>query len=127
MSADEQAIREVIATWGKASADGDLPLLLSLMSDDIVFLTPGKPPMMLKDFVGAITKMRGTHRFNSLQDIEEIKVGGDLACCRSHLTVTIVPLEESAPVAVRSGYVLSVFHKQANGKWVLFRDANLMV
>jgi len=45
MSADEQAIRDAVAAWMKASADGDLPRVLALMDDDVVFLGPGRPPM----------------------------------------------------------------------------------
>jgi uncharacterized protein (TIGR02246 family) len=127
MPADEEAIREVVANWGKASADGDIPNLLTLMSEDVVFLTPGREPMLLKDFVEGTTKMRDTHRLGVVADIKDIKVSGDLAYAWSHLSVTIMPLQEGAPVAVRSGYAMSVFHKQANGKWVLIRDANLMV
>ena len=127
MPAEEEAISEVIANWAKASADGDIPNLLTLMSEDVVFLTPGKEPMLLKDFVEGTTKMRETHRLGVVPDIKDIKVSGDLAYAWSHLSVTRIPLQEGAPVAVRSGYAMSVFHKQANGKWVLIRDANLMV
>jgi uncharacterized protein (TIGR02246 family) len=40
--ADEQAIRELVQTWLRASAAGDLDQVLALMSDDVVFLTPGQ-------------------------------------------------------------------------------------
>jgi len=126
MSADEQAIRDVIANWAKATADGDMPLLLTLMSEDVVFLTPGREPMLLKEFVEIFTKMRETHRLGVVSDIKGIKVGGELAYCWSHLSVTVIPLQEGSAVGVRSGYTMSVFHKQANGAWVLIRDANLM-
>jgi len=127
MSAEEQAIRDVITNWAQATAAGDTPLLLSLMSEDVVFLTPGREPMLLKEFVEISIKMRETHRLGVVPDIKDIQVSGDLAYCWSHLTVTIIPLDESAPVGVRSGYTISLFHKQANGAWVLIRDANLMV
>jgi ketosteroid isomerase-like protein len=35
---DEQAVREAIATWQRATVAGDLPRLLSLMTEDVVFL-----------------------------------------------------------------------------------------
>lgn len=41
---DEQKIREVIDTWATASADGDLIALTNLMTEDVMFLTPGQPP-----------------------------------------------------------------------------------
>jgi uncharacterized protein (TIGR02246 family) len=42
---DTQQIREVIATWLRASAADDLDTVLSLMAEDVVFLLPGRPPM----------------------------------------------------------------------------------
>jgi uncharacterized protein (TIGR02246 family) len=40
MGEDERAIRELIATWMRASAAGDLDTVLGLMSDDVVFTRP---------------------------------------------------------------------------------------
>ena len=127
MSAEEQAIRDVIANWAKATADGDIPTLLSLMAEDVMFLMDGQPPMSLKDFVERFTKMRETHRIGVVPDIKDIKVSGDLAYSWSQLSVTLIPLDEGAPVGVRTNQALSIYHKQANGAWVLIRDANLKV
>ena len=44
MSADEQAIRKLIDDWMLASARGDLAKVLSMMSDDVVFMTVGRKP-----------------------------------------------------------------------------------
>jgi uncharacterized protein (TIGR02246 family) len=44
MGSDEQAIREVHATWIDAVNAGDLVRLLALMADDVVFLNPGRAP-----------------------------------------------------------------------------------
>jgi len=63
MSADEQAIRDAVAAWMKASADGDLPRVLALMDDDVVFLGPGRPPMRGKSgFAEASKAMEGKVR-----------------------------------------------------------------
>lgn len=45
MHADEAAIRQLVAIWLDASRAGDTDKVLSLMTDDVVFLTPGHPPM----------------------------------------------------------------------------------
>src|SRR2546429_5300569 len=42
---EKQKIREVIATWMRATAEGDLERVLSLMAEDVVFLLPGQAPM----------------------------------------------------------------------------------
>jgi ketosteroid isomerase-like protein/predicted alpha/beta hydrolase family esterase len=47
---DKKAIREVVASWARATAEGDLAAVMKLMTDDVVFLTPGNPPMSRKGF-----------------------------------------------------------------------------
>ena len=42
---DEQAIRDVISNWLRATAAGDVDAILPLMAEDVVFLRPGQPPM----------------------------------------------------------------------------------
>ena len=58
MSDDESEIRALIQTWLTASAAGELDRVLALMSDDIVFLTPGQKPFGK----AAFAKTRGDFR-----------------------------------------------------------------
>jgi uncharacterized protein (TIGR02246 family) len=44
MTDDEQAIRNLVDTWIAATGAGDLSTVLSLMTDDVVFMVPGRPP-----------------------------------------------------------------------------------
>jgi hypothetical protein len=44
MTDDERAIRELIATWLRASQAGDTQTVLSLMTDDVIFMVPGREP-----------------------------------------------------------------------------------
>ncbi len=50
MQDDEQEIRNLVSTWMTATKAGDVETVLSLMSDDVVFLVPGRPPMRKADF-----------------------------------------------------------------------------
>jgi len=43
----------------------------------------------------------------------------------SHLSVIVTPLQGGAPMR-RSGYTLTIFRREADGRWFLFRDANLL-
>lgn len=123
---DEQAIRTLIADWHRFSAAGDLPNVLGLMSEDVVFLTPGRPPMEGRaTFAKASEGMQGRVRFESTYDIEEVRVAGPLAYTRTYLHVTTIPSDGSAP-ARRSGRTLSILEKQPDGSWVLIRDANML-
>jgi len=93
---DQHAIREVIETWIRASADGDLDRILGLMAEDVVFLLPGQPPMRGRDaFASAFRLIIGKVRIESKPDIQEIHIAGDYAFCWNQLSVTITPLAQA--------------------------------
>ena len=126
MSGDEQAIREVFETWQRAAVEGDINQLLPLMSEDVVFLTPGNPPMKGREaFAAAFKANIPKVGLESKGELEEIQVVGDVAYCRAHLVVTKTPAEGGPPTRL-TGYTLTVFRKQPGGRWVLVRDANLL-
>ena len=126
MSNDEQAIRDLIETWHKATAEGDLAQLLTLMAEDVVFLVAGKPPMRGRDdFAAGFKKAIEGFHIESSSDIQEIHVNGDWAYVWNYLVVTMTPKDGGTPNR-RTGNVLSVLRKQTNGSWVMFRDANLL-
>jgi uncharacterized protein (TIGR02246 family) len=123
MSDDERAIREIIDTWLAASAEGDSATLLSLMADDVVFLTPEAKPFGKREFAEGQASLASV-KVEAAADVKEVRVSGDLGFAWSHLTVkTTVP---DAPTIKRSGYSLSVFQRLPNTRWVLARDANLV-
>ena len=124
---EKQKIRDVIATWMQASAEGDLERVLSLMAEDVVFLLPGQPPMRGRDaFAAASRSMTAQMRIEGKPEIQEIHIAGDYAFCWSYLSITVSPLEGGGAPTQRAGHILSVFHKQPDGRWVLFRDANML-
>jgi uncharacterized protein (TIGR02246 family) len=124
MERDEQAIRDLIATWLAASKAGDTKTVLSLMGDDVVFLVPGQPPMRGKSAFAAAQGALSDLDIDATSEIQEIEVSGDWAYAWTKLTVVVTPRKGGASVK-RSGHTLSVFEKR-NGAWVLFRDANLL-
>jgi uncharacterized protein (TIGR02246 family) len=78
MDRDEQVIRSQVATWMEATAAGNLPRVLELMADDVVFLGAGRPPMRGKDAYAAATRaMEGKTRFEGKADIQEVRVLGE--------------------------------------------------
>jgi uncharacterized protein (TIGR02246 family) len=124
MQNDEQAIRELVATWLSASKAGDNEKVLSLMAEDVVFLVPGQPPMRGKAAFAA--GQAGLRQFDidATSEIQEIKVLGEWAYLWTNLSVAVTPRAGGAPVK-RSGNTLSILKKEA-GAWVLFRDANML-
>jgi uncharacterized protein (TIGR02246 family) len=59
MQNDEHEIRQLVSTWMAASKAGDIETVLSLMSDDVVFLVPGQPVMRKADFAAAARSQSG--------------------------------------------------------------------
>ena len=123
MSDDERAIRQVIETWMRASREGDTQAVLSLMTDDAVFMVPGRPPFGREAFRQASAAMAGM-RIEGTSEVVELQVQGDWAFSRNHIDLTMSP-PEGEPVR-RSGYTLTLFRKDADGGWRLARDANLL-
>ena len=124
MSNDERAIRDLISSWLRASAHGDNATVLSLMSDDVLFLVAGREPFGKKDFAAGQNALT-THRIEATSDVREVVIDGDLAYARSHLTVAMTPVGGGATLR-RSGPTLSIFRRQSDGRWLLSRDANLL-
>src|SRR4051812_18176340 len=58
MPEDERAIRTLIANWLAASRSGDLPRVLSLMAEDVLFLVPGKAPFGKAEFAASSAAMK---------------------------------------------------------------------
>lgn len=126
MQSDEHEIRQLVSTWMSATQSGDIQTVLSLMSDDVVFLVTGQPVMRKADFARAAQAQVGKDapRFDGNSEIQEIKVLGDWAFMWAKLTVIVTP-PGAAKSITRAGHTLTLFNKQ-NGKWVLARDANML-
>lgn len=127
MQTDEQQIRQLVATWISATKAGNLDAVLDLMVDDVVFLVTGRPPMIGKAAYAAAAQPQPGQtppKFEGTSEIQEITINGDLAYMWSRLTVVVTPPGGSS--ITRAGHTLTVLKKQA-GKWLLARDANLLV
>lgn len=126
MGDDKQAIRDLIDEWHRASAAGDVDAVLALMSEDVVFLVAGAPPMRGRaSFEAGLRRLLTQHRIESKGEVREIEVSGDLAYCWSYLTVHMIPLAQGAPVT-RTGHTLSILRRRGDGSWGLVRDANML-
>ncbi len=120
----EQSIRAWLDAWLRASASGDYKAILPMLADDMVFLVPGAPPFGKKEFQDAWEGPMKGARCEGHAELEECIVTGDYAFTRTKLSVTITAADGSQSSA--KGYTLSLFRKQADGRWLLARDANLL-
>ncbi|GAB3456124.1 hypothetical protein GCM10027321_09570 [Massilia terrae] len=127
MTKDEQEIRNLIESWLRATREGDVDTVLSLMEPDVIFLVPDKPPMAGREAFGAALRAAlGKHAIQTTSTIDEISVCGDIAYSRTHLDVTVISKHDGLPMR-RSGNTLSILRRGADGKWRLYRDANMVV
>jgi uncharacterized protein (TIGR02246 family) len=123
---DEQAIRDLIEAWLRATREGDVDAVLELMTQDVVFMVPGQPAMHGREaFAQRLRALLSTHAIESSGEIEEVCVAGDLAYCRTKLAVTVISKHGATPMQ-RTGHTLSILRKAADGRWQVTRDANLL-
>jgi uncharacterized protein (TIGR02246 family) len=126
MTRDEQEIRDLVRRWMEASQAGDVDTVLGLMTDDVVFLVPGRPPMRKDEFAAAARAQAGpgAPRMQGESEIQEVQVAGDWAFMWTRLSVKVTPPGAAAPIE-RAGHTLTVLRKE-QGRWRLARDANLL-
>jgi uncharacterized protein (TIGR02246 family) len=116
---DEQEIRELVARWLAASKAGDVDAVMSMVTDDVVFLQPGRAPMLRPEFESAQRGRPPGMKIEASSEIQEIVVLGEWAFMWTALQVSVGEMK-------RSGHTLTVLRK-VSGQWRIARDANVMV
>ncbi|MEO7965891.1 MAG: SgcJ/EcaC family oxidoreductase [Gemmatimonadaceae bacterium] len=91
MDLDQQAIRELHATWIDAVNAGDLVSLLAMMTVDVVFLNPGQAPLGRDGFSANFSAAQHQVRIRCISDLEEVVVVGDVAYTRSRDALSVTP------------------------------------
>ena len=124
MTDDERAIRELVEEWMTASKAGDTESVLELMTDDVIFMVPGREPFGKDEFRATSEGMRD-FRMDGRADVREVRVLGNSAWIRNHIDIEITAPD--GETMTRSGYTLTILEKGQDGRWRLFRDANLVV
>ena len=124
MSKDELAIRNLIDTWCRATEAGDTAALARLMADDMVFLAPGREPFGKREFLEGSGQSASNTKISVQADVKEVRVAGDLGYCWLKLTVTVTP-QGAAPMHL-SGHAIGIYRRERD-RWVLARDANLVM
>ena len=125
MKSQEDEVRAVHVAWIEAVNAGELARLLTLMSDDAVFLAPGREPVgrarFAVDFAAAHEKLR----IRCVSELREVVVAGTIAHAWSRDVVSVAPREggESTELA---GSRLTVYRREADGRWLLARDAHTL-
>lgn len=125
MGTDERAIREFHSTWIEAVNAGDLDRLLSLMTDDVVFVGPGQAPFGRVVFGPHFSAAHLQARIRCESELEEVVVVGDIAHTRARDTLSVVPRSGGKPMQL-AGHRMTIYRKQSDGRWLLARDAHTL-
>jgi uncharacterized protein (TIGR02246 family) len=124
MTDDARQIRELIDSWIAASNAGDVPALMDMMTDDVIFMTPGRPPFGKAEFAADSERVKDA-AIDAHAEVQEIDVFGPRAYIRNHVRVELSA--PGQPARRMSGYAMSVLRKEADGRWRIARDANLVM
>jgi uncharacterized protein (TIGR02246 family) len=123
MGSDEHAVSVLHATWIEAVNAGDLGRLLTLATDDVVFINPGQAPFGRDRFSAAFTEAHHRARIQCRSELEEIVAVGSVAYTRSRDALSVAD-RTTGHVAEFAGYRMTIYRKQADGRWLLARDAH---
>ena len=124
MTDDARQIRELIDSWIAASNAGDVSALMDMMTDDVIFMTPGRPPFGKAQFAADSERVKGA-AIDAHAEVQEIDVFGPRAYICNHVRVELSA--PGQPARRMSGYAMSVLRKEADGRWRIARDANLVM
>ena len=125
MGPDERAIREVHAAWIDAVNAGELDRLLAMVTDDVVFLNPGDEGLGLDGFSAKFSAAHRQLRICCLSELMEVVVVGEVAYTLSRDSLSVSPCAGGEETRF-AGDRMTIYRKQADGRWLLARDANVL-
>ncbi len=125
MESDEGAIRDLHSIWIDSVNAGDLARLLSLMTDDVVFLNPGRLPFGRDGFPAGFSAAHQQSWIRCVSELQEVVVVGDMGytVCSDSLCVTP---RAGGKVTELAGNRITIYRKHADGRWRLARDAHTL-
>ena len=125
MVTDERKIHDVHSRWISAVNAGELARLLTLMTDDVVFLNPGQAPFGRDGFSHAFSAAHKQAVVRCISELEEVVVVGEVAYTRSRDALSVTP-RAGGKAAQLAGHRLTVYRKQRDGRWLLSRDVHTL-
>ena len=125
MGPDDREIRELHSTWIEAVNAGDLDRLLTLMTDDVVFLNPGQAPCGRNGFSANFSAAGQQVRIRCHSELEEVVVIGEIAYTRSRDSLSVTP-RAGGEATQLAGHRITIYRKQHDGHWLLARDVHTL-
>lgn len=121
-TADELAIRTLVADWMAATKNGDTNAVTNLMTEDALFTVPEQQPFGRDEFLAGFKQLADMD-FDSNSEILEVEVFGDYAFSRVRIDISIQP--PNGDGIKKQARTLTLYKRGDDGRWRLYRDANL--
>lgn len=122
-SASEASAHLAHDAYVQAINSNNLDSLLEMLTDDIVFMYPNESPLVGKDEVKPwVEGYLEAFKTNWDKPVLEFVVNGDWAFERYSYAATDSSLEDGS-VYEETGWGLAIYHRDADGKWRVARDA----
>jgi uncharacterized protein (TIGR02246 family) len=125
MSSDEQEIRRVHSSWIDGVNAGDLARRLGLVTEEVVFFSPGQAPFGREKFSSTFLAAHQEMRICCTSELEEVVVVGEVAYTRSRDALSVTP-RAGGKEAQLAGHRMTVYRKQRDGRWLLSRDVHTL-
>jgi ketosteroid isomerase-like protein len=123
MAARDSAAHKAHENYVRVINSNNIDSLMSMMTDDVIFLAADSKPIVGKPAVRAwaedYEKSFHTHWDKPVQ---EFTISGDNAIERYNYTSTDTPVAGGKPV-VDTGWGLVIYHRDPDGVWRVARDA----
>ncbi len=125
MYPDEREIRGLHSIWINAVNAGDLVRLLSLMTHDAVFLSPGQEPQGREGFSANFAAASEQLIVRCSSELAEVMVMGEVACTLSRDVLDVAP-RSGGPITQFAGHRITIYRRQPDNRWLLARDAHTL-
>jgi uncharacterized protein (TIGR02246 family) len=122
-AAFKATVEEVFTAYSAANMAGDADRYMSLWDEDCIKMGPGKPAVFGKAAIDK-RKRAGYQKADvesQIINVEEARVAGEWGFARGTFTATEKSKKDGA-VAHADGKFLTIFKKQVDGSWKIFRD-----
>jgi uncharacterized protein (TIGR02246 family) len=119
-----KAIQQVFNNYSKAIMSSNVELFVSIHTDDVVKMPQDAPSqiggeLLREDFINSRKK---TDVKNMEIKIKEVEVSDDLAFARGTYSMDFI-IKANGAVIPYEGKYLTVFKKQSDGSWKIYRDS----
>lgn len=125
VEADINAIKEVLNRYAVSINNGDFELWISLWADDGVQLPPDTPARIGKEQIREAMNPIFEQMTPDIAIISiwSAKVYGDLGLTCCNYTLDLTPKAGGETIhAMRDGKALTLYKRQSDGSWKIFRD-----